>query len=431
MIRTRFAPSPTGYLHIGGARTALFSWLFARNKKGQFVLRIEDTDLERSKKEYEQEIIESLSWLGIDWDERYHQSERFGLYKEYAEKLVSSGHAYAKEGALFFKYTFEKVTIDDMVHGPIVFEELPKEEEVIIKSDGTPTYNFCCVVDDALMKVTHIIRGDDHISNTPKQILIYRALGFSAPRFAHIPLIMSEDGSRMSKRFGAVSIREYHQKGYLSSALVNYLLLLGWSPGGNREIVPLAEAQKLFSISAVNKTAACFSFKKLDWLNAEYIKRASDDEYLSLLVPFVRARTPADAAVVIDDAYLKKVGLLYKTRLTTLESFIERARSFFTEEFPYQEDTRDILANDFSAPIRFLKERLLKCDFSDKTIIEQEFRSVAGELGIKAGDLVHPVRVALTGMKVGPGLFETMEVLGKERVTQRLDRLIAYYKKGG
>lgn len=429
MIRTRFAPSPTGYLHIGGARTALFSWLFARSKKGQFILRIEDTDLDRSKKEYEQEIIESLSWLRIDWDERYHQSERFPLYKEYAEKLVASGHAYAKEGALFFKCTFEKITIDDMVHGPIVFEELPKEEEVIIKSDGTPTYNFCCVVDDALMKITHVIRGDDHISNTPKQILIYKALGFPVPQFAHIPLILSEDGSRMSKRFGAVSIREYRQKGYLSNALVNYLLLLGWSPGGNREIVPLAEAQKLFSLSAVNKTAACFSFKKLDWMNAEYIKKMPDDAYAATLISFLRERMPVAQTMASD--YIKKVGLLYKTRVTTLESFMERAHSFFKDDFIYQEDTQELLAQDRSAPLKFLKERLLKCDFSDKTIIEQEFRNVAGELGIKAGDLVHPVRVALTGMKVGPGLFETMEVLGKERVTQRLDRLIAYYKKGG
>jgi glutamyl-tRNA synthetase len=403
----------------------LFSWLFARSKKGQFILRIEDTDLQRSKKEYEQEIVESLSWLGLDWDELYRQSERFGLYKEYADKLISSGQAYIKDGAMFLKYAFEKIQIDDLVHGPILFEELPKEEEVIIKSDGTPTYNFSCVVDDALLNITHIVRGDDHISNTPKQILIYKALGLSVPHFAHIPLILCEDGSRMSKRFGAVSIREYRQKGYISKALMNYLLLLGWSPGGNREIITLDEAKKFFSLSAVNKTAACFSFKKLDWLNAEYLKRFPDDEYLQLLIPFWKERLPVGETA--DEDYLKKVALLYKTRLTTLESFIERAGSFFKEDFVYQPDAQEILKTDASAQVKFLKETLLSCDFSDKTIIEQEFRKVAEKLGIKAGDLVHPVRVALTGMKVGPGLFETMEVLGKERVIRRLDRLLSHY----
>lgn len=429
MIRTRFAPSPTGYLHIGGARTALFSWLWARNQKGEFILRIEDTDLNRSKKEYEQEIIESLSWLGLDWDGLYHQSERFDIYKEYARKLIASGHASEKDGAVFFKYVFEKITIDDLVHGPIVFEELPKEEEVIIKSDGTPTYNFCCVVDDALLGVTHIIRGDDHISNTPKQILMYKALSLPLPSFGHIPLIMSEDGSRMSKRFGAVSIREYRQKGYLSKGLVNYLLLLGWSPGSNREIISLDEARKIFSLNAVNKTAACFSFSKLDWINAEYIKALNDTEFGSMAVSFLKERGILNDSLSED--YVRKSAILYKTRISTFEQLLERARSFFSDSFEYDPDTQPILEKDLSAQIKFLKERLLKCDFSDKTIIEQEFRRVAEELGLKTKDLVHPVRVALTGSKVGPGLFEAMEVLGQQRVTQRLERLVGHYKKEG
>jgi len=429
MIRTRFAPSPTGYLHIGGARTALFSWLWARNQKGEFILRIEDTDLNRSKKEYEQEIIESLSWLGLDWDGLYHQSERFDVYKEYARKLISSGHAIEKDGAVFFKYVFEKITIEDLVHGTIVFEELPKEEEVIIKSDGTPTYNFCCVVDDALLGVTHIIRGDDHISNTPKQVLMYKALNLPLPNFGHIPLIMSEDGSRMSKRFGAVSIREYRQKGYLSKGLVNYLLLLGWSPGGNREIISLDEARKIFSLNAVNKTAACFSFNKLDWVNGEYIKAMSDEDFGSTAVSFLKERGVMNE--LLSPEYVREVAVLYKTRISTFEQLLERARSFFTDAFAYDQDTQPILEKDMSGQIKFLKERLLKCDFSDKTIIEQEFRKVAEELGLKTKDLVHPVRVALTGSKIGPGLFEAMEVLGQQRVAQRLERLVSHYKKEG
>lgn len=429
MIRTRFAPSPTGYLHIGGARTALFSWLFARSQGGEFILRIEDTDLNRSKKEYEEEILESLSWLGLDWDGLYRQSERFALYKEYAQKLIAGGHAYEKDGAVFFKYTFDNIAIPDLVHGQIVFEELPKGEEVIIKSDGTPTYNFCCVIDDALLNITHVIRGDDHISNTPKQILMYKALHLTIPQFAHIPLIMSEDGSRMSKRHGAVSIREYRQKGYLNKGLVNYLLLLGWSPGGNREILSLEDARKLFKLSAVNKTAACFSFNKLDWVNGEYIKALNDDDFGTQAVAFLK-----DQGFVKDpseEPYARKAALLYKTRTSTFQQLVERSRSFFCDDFSYDEDTGDIFGKDRSSDITFLKERLLKCDFSDKNIIEQAFRGAAESLGLKAKDLVHPVRVGLTGGKVGPGLFETMEVLGKDRVVKRLDRLIDFYKKGG
>ncbi|MDD4183556.1 MAG: glutamate--tRNA ligase family protein, partial [Candidatus Omnitrophica bacterium] len=235
----RFAPSPTGYLHIGGARTCLFNWLYARHTKGKFILRIEDTDLARSKQEYLDEILESIKWLGMDFDEIYYQSKRFDLYRDYAQKLVDSGRAYKKDDAVFFKYDFANanVEIDDLIRGKIVFKELPKEEEVIIKKDGTPTYNFSCCIDDALMEMSLIIRGEDHISNTPKQILMYKALGFKAPQFAHVPLIMSEEGGRMSKRYGATSIREYKEEGYLAEAIANYLLLLSWSPGGNREII--------------------------------------------------------------------------------------------------------------------------------------------------------------------------------------------------
>lgn len=248
MLKVRFAPSPTGYLHIGGARTCLFNWLYARRFGGTFVLRIEDTDLERSKKEYVDEILESIKWLGMDWDEIHYQSQRFDLYTQYAKKLIDEGKAYVKDGATFFKYDVSRIEIDDVIRGKIVFTELPKEEEVIIKSDGSPTYNFCCVIDDALMEMSMIVRGEDHISNTPKQLLMYQALGFKSPRFAHVPLIMSEEGGRMSKRHGATSLREYKDLGYLPQAIVNYLMLLGWSPGDNKEIISLEEARQLFDL---------------------------------------------------------------------------------------------------------------------------------------------------------------------------------------
>jgi glutamyl/glutaminyl-tRNA synthetase len=278
MVKTRFAPSPTGSLHIGGARTCLFSWLYARSRGGSFVLRIEDTDRTRSKQEYLEEILESLKWLGLDWDEIYYQSRRFKLYQEYANKLVSQGKAYEKEGAIFFKYDFEDIQIDDLIKKKVVFKELPKEEEVIIKSDKSPTYNFSCVIDDALMEITHVIRGDDHMSNTPKQILMYQALGFKVPNFAHVPLIMAEEGGRLSKRFGATSIEEYRKAGFLPQAVVNYLLLLGWSPGSDQEIIEIGQAQKKFDIKDVNKAAASFSLDKFTWLNSHYVKSSLPQE---------------------------------------------------------------------------------------------------------------------------------------------------------
>ncbi len=425
MLRVRFAPSPTGYLHIGGARTCLFNWLYARAKGGKFILRIEDTDTQRSKKEYLDEILESIEWLGMNWDEIYYQSQRFDIYREYAQKLIDAGKAYKKEGAVFFKYDFKEVVIDDLVRAKIVFKELPKKEEVIIKSDNSPTYNFSCVIDDALMDINCIIRGEDHISNTPKQVLMYQALGFEVPQFAHVPLILSPAGGRLSKRFGATSIREYRQLGYLSESIVNYLMLLGWSPGKNREIISLEEAKEIFDIKDVNKTGAAFSLEKLDWLNCEYLKQKTTEDLCKLISDYLgeRGLIPQDTK----KEFLEKVALLFKGRFYKLSDLIEWSRFCFCDEFDYQEQAKAILEQDLTKEINFLIESIEKIENFSQQEIEKYFRQAAKDLDVKAKVLVHPTRVALTGKKVGPGLFETMEALGKEKVIERLKRLLKYW----
>lgn len=426
-IVARFAPSPTGYLHIGGARTCLFSWLYARRNNGKFILRIEDTDLQRSKKEYHDEILESIRWLGMDWDEIYYQSQRFDLYHQYAQKLIDQGNAYRKDGAVFFKYEFNQVELDDSIRGKIIFNELPKEEEVIIKSDNSPTYNFCCVIDDSLMGINCVIRGEDHISNTPKQLLMYKALGFTPPRFAHVPLILSPDGGRLSKRFGATSIREYKMDGFLSEGIANYLLLLGWAPGNNREIISLNEARQMFDIKDVNKTGAAFSIDKLTWVNTEYLKIKTIPELTALVQDYFSFRTPPFP--LPEKEYLEKVVELFKKRVNRLSDFIDWAQFCFSDEYEYNEEAKKILERDYTKEINALIEAFRPIDDFKTIVLEEAFRRLTDSLGIKVKELVHPVRVALTGRKVGPGLFESMEVLGKEKVLARLERLLKYWQK--
>ena len=427
MIKTRFAPSPTGFLHIGAARTALFSWMFSRKNRGEFLLRIEDTDRQRSKQKYVDEIISSLKWLGLEWNEIIYQSKRFELYREYAHRLVKEGKAYEKEGAVFFRYVFSRIEIDDLIRGKIIFSELPKPEDVIIKSDGSPAYNFCCVIDDALGGITHVIRGEDHIPNTPKQVLLYEALGFEVPKFAHLPMILSSEGGKMSKRFGAVSIREYKNMGYLPSAITNYLLLLGWSPGNNREIIFLDEAIKLFDIRNVNKTSAAFSIDKLNWVNSEHIKNKDIDKLAEYVKVYLEEKNFLPKDISWD--YLKKVVELFRGRINKLEDLTEWAYFCFYDNYSYADDTRKILERDLSKEIAALKDRICTMDRFDRETIETELRLFAKETGLKVRDLVHPIRVALTGKRIGPGLFETMEVLGRDKVSNRLGRLIAYWNR--
>jgi glutamyl-tRNA synthetase len=425
MVRVRFAPSPTGNLHIGGARTALFNWLYACSKQGKFILRIEDTDLVRSRQEYVQEILSSLSWLGFEWSEIYYQSQRLAIYQEKARQLLEQGTAYVEKSesgkeAVIFKVLPQKIKIADLIHGQIEFDTAVIKDQVLIKSDGTPTYNFACVVDDALMQITQIIRGDDHISNTPKQVLLYQALGFPLPEFAHLPLIMAKEGGRMSKRKGATAISEYRQMGYLPQALVNFLMLLGWSPGEDREIIETKEAVRIFDIRNVNKTAAVMDMDKLDWINNQYLKKEDPEKLSAGLVPLLAEKGYINKDDY-DRDYLVSLVRLFQARLTVLGDFIERADFFFLEDVAFEPAAKEkFLCRNLSREFRLFADGLDKLERFEIAEIESCFRKLVDDLGIQAKELIHPVRVALTGKTVGPGLFEVIYYLGKERTRKRL-----------
>jgi len=453
MIRVRFAPSPTGNLHIGGARTALFNWLYAKAKQGQFVLRIEDTDAQRSKQEYVQEIWDSLKWLGFSWDEVYYQSQRFNIYQEYAQRLLKEKKAYIQGAgdrtggteAIIFKVEPQKIRVTDLIRGEIEFDAATIKDQVLIKSDGTPTYNFACVVDDALMNITHVIRGDDHISNTPKQALLYQALGLPVPEFAHLPLILGSEG-RLSKRTGATAISDYRKMGYLPEALVNYLLLLSWSVGANRELIDIAEAIRVFDIRDVNKTAATFDMKKLDWMNNQYLKKADPERLTDLLLglliekgyidkdKFDGSTCPPSAESLtinpehsrrIDRNYIVSLVKLFQARLSKLSDFPVWADFFFIKDIKIDiEAEKKLSAQDLSKEFRLFIQRLEALDKFEVATIEASFRQLVSELNIEAKALIHPIRAALTGKTVGPGLFEVVYYLGKERTKERLMKWI-------
>lgn len=437
MVRVRFAPSPTGYLHIGGARTALFNWLYARSQNGKFILRIEDTDKVRSKKEFEDEILNSMKWLDLNWDEFYKQSDRFDIYKKYSQQLLDEQKAYVKDGAIFLKMPRTNLIIDDQIRGridfdtsffykrddngqPIVENGSPVlRDEVLMKADGSPSYSFACVVDDSLMEISHVIRGEDHISNTPKQLVIYQALGFKPPKFAHLPLIMGEEGGRMSKRHGAVAVSDYKKEGFLPEAIVNYLMLLGWSPGNNQEVVPVQSAIKNFSIKKVNKAAAAFSMDKLEWINSQYIKKTDNEKLVDLIIPFLKEKG------YIGDNYDRKKLLdivqLYKGRLSTLTDLLDWADFVFVDNLALDPKAKEEhLSANKKREFDLLKTKLSTINSFDAKETEKAFREAVSELGIQSSELVHPVRVALSGKAVGPGLFDTMAVLGKEKTLKRL-----------
>ncbi len=418
MIRVRFAPSPTGFLHIGGARTALFNWIYARNQSGHFVLRIEDTDRERSKKEFLDEILKSMTWLGLKWDELYLQSERFAIYKEYAEKLVMEDKAYRDGEAVILKIPQKTIKLFDLIRGEIEFDSATIKDQVLMKSDGSPTYSFACVVDDALMEISHVIRGEDHISNTPKQILIYEALGFKIPKFAHLPLILDTEGGRMSKRTGATAVTEYRKMGFLPGAIVNYLMLLGWSPG-EQEVVKLEDAVKKFSIKKVNKTAAAFSMDKLEWINEQHIKRMDSSHLTDMVIPLLKGQ--GYISDNFDRKRIENIVRLFQPRMTVLPDLLDWAGFVFLDQPHMDPEAKEkYLSVDKSREFSLLGERLAKLEPFDVKSTEEAFRGLVSELGIAASDLVHPVRVALTGKAIGPGLFETMILLGQEKTVQRL-----------
>ena len=461
LVRTRFAPSPTGYLHIGGVRTALFNWLFARHHGGVFVLRIEDTDQARSTQEYLNAILTGMQWLGLTWDEGpYFQSERMALYQEHVERLLTAGRAYrcyctpeeleqrrqealAKGGkpkydgrcrertdhpaglpcVMRFKSPTEGVTaVDDLIKGRVTFENEELDDLIILRSDGTPTYNFVVVVDDALMGITHVIRGDDHLNNTPRQVHLYHALGYPAPAFAHLPLILGQDRARLSKRHGATSVTAYQEMGYLPQALVNYLARLGWSHG-DQEIFAREELIAKFSLEAAGRSAGIFNPEKLLWLNAHYLKEADSREIAGQLVPFLQQR---GVTAAVDDRFIKAVKSL-QPRAKTLAEMAEMAEFYFTDEFAYDEKgAQKFLRPELVSFLTALLPALRASDDFTEAALERSFRQLTEQEGIKLNQAAQGVRVALTGRTSSPGLFEVMEGIGKERVIRRMERALGY-----
>jgi len=425
-IAVRFAPSPTGYLHLGSARTALFNWLFARHTGGRFLLRIEDTDRIRSEKKFLDEILEDLKWLGLDWDEKpVFQSQRFELYRKKAEEILAKGKAYKEGDAIIFKIEAGRtIEVNDMIHGRITFHTETIKDQVMIKSDSSPTYNFSCVVDDTEMGITHILRGDDHISNTPKQILFYEALGLAPPEFGHMPLIMGPDGAKLSKRHGGVSVQEYKNEGFLPEALANYLILLGWTPPKESEILSLDEAARLFEISAMNDVQAKFDMVKLKWMNGEYIMKKSTEE----LLPLVKGQLMREGFNIagVPEAYLSRLVEMYKIRMKTFHEFLELTDSFLKDDYALDEEAKRKYLDPASSQeyLRDFVQRLESLEDFKAEKIEAISRALAEEKAIKPAELIHPARLAISGKLKGAGLFELMELLGKTRVIQRIRRFV-------
>ncbi|HOO77587.1 MAG TPA: glutamate--tRNA ligase [bacterium] len=425
--RVRFAPSPTGHLHIGGARTALFNWLYARKTGGVFILRVEDTDRQRSQPELTEEILKEMAWLGLDWDEGpYFQSERMqeNRYLPHALGLLESGAAYREGGAVIFRVPpDEEVVFHDLVREKISTSTAEIKDIVLIKSDGSPAYNFACVVDDMEMGITHIVRGEDHIPNTPKQVLLYRALGWKPPKFAHLPLILGEDKAPLSKRHGATSLTAFREEGYIPAALVNYLALLGWSPGDGREFMTVDEIVKSFSLKRIIRRAAVFDYQKLAWLNGLHLRNLS---------PEARARA---AAEVLDDwkrergvapDRLSRAVELLGHRVRVLGEIPELGAYLFEESPPWEEAAVErYWADPRTADLlRSAREQAAAAEPFAPAELEARYGRLIAERGLAPGDFFHPLRVALTGRADSPGIYEVMEFLGREQTLKRLDRAL-------
>jgi glutamyl-tRNA synthetase len=433
-VRVRFAPSPTGYLHIGGARTALFNWLFARHHEGRFILRIEDTDQSRNTEEAASAIYEGLRWLGLDWDEGPHaggdlgpylQSERTEIYERYLKKLQDGGHIFEDAGALRFRSPREHVLVDDIVCGKIDFDLTnpgTHPDMTIRRPDGSWIFHFVNVIDDIEMKISHVIRGEDHLSNTPKHIELYRALGATPPHFAHIPLILNRDGSKMSKRDEGARVATYIEQGYVPEAVRNYLCLLGWSPKDNREKIDIAEVVKLFELEKINRRNAAFDLDKCFWLNGQYISQMSLDRFIELARPFLKK---ADIDVS-DKNYLRAVLSIVKEKIKLLSDVSEWTRYFFIENYEFDPSAVEKVFGKPEAAERLiaLRTEFGKIENWNLEAVESTLKNLAQKLGCKTGDLVHPARVAVSGRSVGPSLYHMLEVMGKERVLKRFDRLI-------
>lgn len=481
-LKVRFAPSPTGPFHIGGARSALFNWLVARHADGTFLVRIEDTDLKRSTKESEENIKDSLKWLGMNWDEGidvggphgpYRQTERLDLYKKEVQRLLDEGKAYycycsaeeleksrkaqldAGKTPIYdehcrhlteeekAKYEAEgrkpvvrlKVrkdgvfAFDDMVRGHVEFQATGVGDFIIMKSDGIPVYNFAVVIDDAFMEVTHVIRAEEHLSNTPRQLAIYEALGYKPPKFGHISLILGEDHKKMSKRHGATSVTEYRNMGYLPEAVVNYLALLGWTPKGEQEIFTEEELIKQFSMKRVSSNDAVFDINKLNWINFQYMKKLDADQLYALIFPFLVKAGYVDAAVSEEKKdWLKKVIWFMKDHIYFAGQAAEELKFFF-EDMPKitDEDILAVMKEETSGKLlKAFIEDLKALETFDQAEIKKCFNACMKAQGIKGKAAYEPTRIALTGVTQGPGMFEMMELFGREKTMDRLEAALAY-----
>jgi glutamyl-tRNA synthetase len=437
-IRVRFAPSPTGYLHIGGARTALFNWLFARHHGGKFVLRIEDTDAKRNTEEAMAAIYKGLEWLGLTWDEGPHtsgdygpylQSERTELYERYLKKLQDAGHIFEDQGALRFRSPRDHVIVDDIVCGKIDFDlsnPATHPDMTIRRPDGSWIFHFVNVIDDLEMKISHVIRGEDHLSNTPKHIEIFRALGVTPPHYAHIPLILNRDGSKMSKRDEGARVEYYIRRGYLPASVRNYLCLLGWSPKDNREKIDIDEIIGIFDLENIGRSSATFDPDKLHWLNGEYARELSDSEFYDLAVAKLRA-----SGVKVESFPEKYVRAALKTckgKINTFDELPAYCGFYFTDNFDYNPEgvARHFIAENRSKLLA-VRDALSALDKFDVTDIEVSLKSTAAKLGVKVGSIVHPTRLAVTGSNVGPSLYHLLEVLGKEKVIARINRALSTF----
>ena len=419
-IRTRFAPSPTGLLHVGGVYTALFSYSFAKKNKGKFILRIEDTDVKRHVKEAGKVIDDGLRWVSLNYDEGpYRQSERLNFYHQYAEKLLKDGLAYKKEGAFWFKVPQGKTSWNDLVRGKIEFDNLQIKDFVILKSDKYPSFNFAVTIDDSQMKVSHVIRAEDHISNTPRQIMIYQALKVKIPEFAHLPLLRNADHSKISKRKDPVAISWYQEEGYLPEALVNFLCLLGWSHPEGKDIFPIQDFIKHFSFERISKSAPVFDLKKLDWLNGVYIRQKTNDELSKLVRPFADKK--------MTDSLIKKTLPLIKERLVKLSDYSSLVDFFIKEPKIEQKLLLEKGGKDKDLIKKQLEVILKEIEKIEWQAVDLEnlFRRIAQEKNYHLGKFFMAVRIALTGKTATPPLFETMEALGKEKTLLRIEKVLA------
>ncbi len=444
-VRVRFAPSPTGFLHIGGARTALFNWLYARHSGGAFILRIEDTDVARNTPEAVEVILDGLRWLGLQWDEGpttgdargpskgnhgpYFQSQRAEVYRRRVRELQEKGLAYDHEGAVKFRMTREPMVIPDLVVGNVTRELTDREridpDFVIVRSDGQPVFHFVNVVDDLEMGITHVIRGEDHLSNAAKHIALFRAFGVEPPRYAHIPLILNQDGTKMSKRDQGASLTGYREEGFASEAIVNYLCLLGWSPKDNREVLPVEEVVQMFDLPQILRHNARFDLDKLHWLHGEYIRLMSPERFYELAISAL-ARAGYDTSRY-PPAYVKAALDTCKGKKRLFSELADYGGFYFIEEVHYDPEAA---AKDFTPEnrerLRKLRDVFAGLTAFDAATLENSLKETAKEFGVKAGVLVHPTRLACTGKAAGPSLYHLLEVLGRERVLRRLDRAIAW-----